>query len=508
MLNPIDNFLNKITMYRLVLYCLLFLLGVAAIFGFFHILSYNPVFLLIGVVVITILSAVFNALFARFLKAQTNFESVYISALILALLITPLMSFTDMTFFSVAFWATLLMVGSKFILTIQKKHVFNPVALSVVITALVFNLPASWWVGTAVMLPFVCIVGFLIVRKTLRTDLVVSFFAVAFIAIIASHFTGTASIWSTTQKLLFDTPIIFFATIMLTEPLTTPPTRALRIWYGALVGFLYAPFIHIGSLYSTPEIALVIGNIYSYVVSPKEKLFLKLKEKKQITPNIYDFIFESNRPLKFQAGQYLEWTLGHVHVDARGNRRYFTIASSPTERDIILGAKFYEPSSSFKKTLLALQTGDEIIASQLSGEFILPKDKTKKLVFIAGGIGVTPFRSMIKYLIDSGEKRDIVFIYSNYTASDIAYTEIFDEAEKRGMKIIYAISKEDEPKDNPALYYGKISMDMIVQKIPDFHERYFYISGTHQMVNMFEQTMLETGVQKDHIKIDFFPGFV
>lgn len=508
MLNSIDNFLNKITMYRLVLYSLMFLLVIAAILGGIGILAYNPFFLLFGVILILWFSTLVNWIFAKTFNAQTNVESVYISALILALLITPLKSFTDTHFFALTFWAVLLTMASKFILTIHKKHLFNPVAVAILVTALLMNLPASWWVGTASMLPFVCIVGFLIVRKTIRADLVLSFLTVASVMIIWSHFTGAASILATSKKLFLDTPIIFFATIMLTEPLTMPATRYLRILYGILVGFLFAPFIHIGNIYSTPELALVLGNIFSYIVSPKEKLFLKLKEKKQITHNIYDFVFTTNTPLSFRAGQYLEWTLGDMGADSRGNRRYFTIASSPTEKDIILGAKFYEPGSTFKKKLLALKEGDSIIASQLSGEFVLPKDKTKKLVFIAGGIGVTPFRSMIKYLIDTGEKRDIVFIYINSTEGDIAYEEIFNEAKKLGIQTIYVISKKDKPENNPALYYGSIDRKLIVQAIPDFAERYFYISGAHQMVTSLEKITWEMGVKKDHIKVDFFPGFV
>jgi len=115
-------------------------------------------------------------------------------------------------------------------------------------------------------------------------------------------------------------------------------------------------------------------------------------------------------------------------VDSRGNRRYFTIASSPTEKELRLGVKFYPNGSSFKKALASMNEADTIIASQLSGDFIMPSNKKKKLVFIAGGIGITPFRSMIKYLIDTKQKRDIVLIYSNRTKTDVIYKNIFDSA--------------------------------------------------------------------------------
>ncbi|HQT83050.1 MAG TPA: FAD-dependent oxidoreductase, partial [Candidatus Paceibacterota bacterium] len=130
----------------------------------------------------------------------------------------------------------------------------------------------------------------------------------------------------------------------------------------------------------------------------------------------------------FRPGQYLEWTLGHRFSDNRGNRRFFTIASAPTEADgmVRLGAKFYEPKSSFKRALGAMKLNDAISVSHLAGDFVLPKDKKKKLVFIAGGIGVTPFRSQVQHLMNTNDKRSVTLFYSNKTASEIAYKYIFD----------------------------------------------------------------------------------
>src|SRR5258706_9040060 len=126
---------------------------------------------------------------------------------------------------------------------------------------------------------------------------------------------------------------------MLTEPLTTPPTSFLESLYGGMVGILFAP-IHIGLFFTSPEMALSIGNIFSYLVSPKQKLTLILHEKIKLTPDIYDFVFTTKSKLNFKPGEYLEWTLGQKHTDSRGNRRYFTISSSPSETDVRIGVKF------------------------------------------------------------------------------------------------------------------------------------------------------------------------
>ena len=510
MLDFIDGFLNRITMYRLVLYFLIALLAIAAAFGAFGILPYGPLAIVFSTAILLLVSWITNQLFAKTFGAQPNVESVYITALILALIITPVMPSADpanMPGITFLVWAAVWAMACKYILAINKKHLFNPAAFAVALTALTINQSASWWIGGNLpMLAFVLVGGLLVTRKIRRFDLVASFLAVGLLTIVL---TNTASDPLTTlQKAFLHAPILFFAFIMLTEPLTTPPTRALRIIYGALVGFLFAPAIHVGSVYSTPELTLIAGNIFSYLASPKVKYVLKLKQKEGIGTDMLDFVFANDKPPRFRPGQYMEWTFAHKKSDSRGNRRYFTIASSPTEADLRLGVKFYDPPSSFKKNLLAMKPGDLIVGGQLAGDFTLPRDQRKKLVFVAGGIGITPFRSMIKYLIDCGERRDVVLLYSNRTVAEIAYREIFDEAEARlGMRTIYTVTDANETLPDERYYRGRINAKLIAQAIPDYRERTFYISGTHAMTTAFHRTLRTMGVPARRIKTDFFPGF-
>jgi ferredoxin-NADP reductase/Na+-translocating ferredoxin:NAD+ oxidoreductase RnfD subunit len=515
-MNFIDNFLNRITMYRLVLYYLFGLLAVAMVFGAFGILPYSPVAILFTTVFLLLVAWCANGLLAAAFKAHQNAESAYITALILALIITP-GSPTDASFVIFLIWAGVLAMASKYILSLDKKHVFNPAAIAVLITAFAIGQSASWWVGGNLpLMAFVIIGGFLIVRKIQRFDLALTFLVAAFASDILTH--PTVDPFTTMQKVILHTPIFFFAAIMITEPLTTPATRVWRMEYAALVGLIFSPAIHLGAIYSTPELALVIGNLFSYAVSPKGKHMLMLVKKEKAGEGIYDFSFvpEAGKKLSFEPGQYLEWTLSHAKPDTRGNRRYFTIASSPTEKEIILGAKFYDPSSTFKKEMLGMKPGDTILAGQLAGDFTIPRDPRQKLAFIAGGIGITPFRSMVKYLVDTAdnnkdERRNVVLLYSNRTTAEIAYQNVFDEAaQKIGMKTIYTTTAEGTP-EKESLYgtyhHGRITTDLIRQEIPDYRERMFYVSGTHAMTTAFEKTLTEMGVARSHIKIDFFPGF-
>lgn len=508
MLNFIDNFLNKTTMYRLVLYVLVFLYVVAFLLSFFGVLPYSWSDLVASIVIVTAVSYITNFIFARAYNAPDNVESIYITAFILVFIITPPQMGDYSQYMALAIWASIWAMASKYIFAVGKKHIFNPAAFAVALTAITINQSASWWVGTIYMLPFVLVGGYLIVRKTRRTDLVLSFFVGAIVTIVGLALYKGASPITAVYNTLIRSAFFFFAFIMLTEPLTMPPTRWLRVSYGALVGFLFAPNIHIGAFYFTPELALIAGNIFSYAVSPKEKLILKLKEKIKVATDTYEFIFSPDRGFSFKPGQYMEWTLKHRDPDSRGNRRYFTIASAPTESDVRMGIKFYPEPSSFKNHLLNLPAGAEVVASQRAGDFVLPKEKERKLIFIAGGIGVTPFRSMVKHLLDIGEKRDIILFYSNRTAADVTYKDILDRAEAEiGIKTVYAITDQGEVPAGWTVRRGFIDAKVIQEEAPDYLERTFYISGPHAMVSAFEKTLKRMGVKRSNIKKDYFPGF-
>lgn len=476
----IDDFLNKITMYRLVLYVLIFFLFSALVLCILGFLSFSPVSLISSFAILIFFCRIFNKVFAQIFKAPTNVESVYITAFILSLIITPIRSVSEVPFFALV---SMLAICSKFLLAISKKHLFNPAALGVFLSFYLFKFGASWWVGNPYMITAVLIGGFLVVRKVRRFSLILSFLLFSLIALSGKNL-------SQIFPLFINSPLLYFAFIMLTEPQTTPPTKNLQILYGGFVG--------LSLNYFTPEASLLLGNIFSYLFSSKDKLILTLDQKRLISPQTFDFVFKLNKKFIYKAGQYMEWTLSHQNPDSRGIRRYFTLASSPTEDDLKIGIKFYENSSTFKKALIALKRGDKIVASNLAGEFTLPSDLSKKIVFLAGGIGITPVRSMIKYLLDSSQTRDIYLFYSNKLEAEIVYRDIFEKAKKIGLKVIYINTDQD----------GYLTKDMILQHVSDYRDRIYYLSGPHSMVDAFSKMLKkDLRLPEAQIKIDFFPGY-
>lgn len=506
--NFIDDKLNRVTMYRLVCYCLaawLLLGGVFSALGYF---PFSPQALLYSTAVIFALSWLTNKIFAGVFRAHENAESYIITALILALIVSPPHTAPEyLSNLPILVWAPILAMASKYVLAVGKKHVFNPAAVAVALTALFIGQSASWWVGTMIMLPFVLAGGLLITRKIQRFDLVLAFAAAALVSILYTAPSGV-SVMSVFRGLFIVSPIAFFSLVMLTEPLTTPPTRLGRVIYGLFVGAVYAPAVHIGSVYSTPELALCAGNILSFAISPKGKYVLTLAKTEKAASNTMEFAFFPDRPVKFRPGQYMEWTLAHKGSDSRGNRRYFTIASSPTERELLLGVKFYDKPSSFKKALAGLPDGATITAGQLSGDFVLPRRKDRKLAFLAGGIGITPFRSMIKYALDKGEKRDMVMIYSNNSLGEIAYADVLEEAyEKFGMRTVCTLTDKAGTPSGWRGYTGFVNREMVMKEIPDYADRMFFVSGPRAFVTASERLLLDMGIPRQRIKTDFFPGF-
>lgn len=499
----IDAYLGKITMYRLVVYYLLGLLGIAAIFSTCGILTYSPVYMLASAAFLLSVSWLSNTVFALIWNVPTNSESSTITALILTLIITPAAPNVSFWFL---LWAALLATASKYILNAGGKHIFNPAAIAVALTLITVHQSASWWVGGNLpMLPFVLLGGLLVVRKIHRFDLVLAFLITALTSVVL--FSDTTTIGSTLWMTLVQTPLLFFAFVMITEPWTTPPRRWGRILYGALVGVLFSPHIHIMSVYSTPEIALIVGNWFSYLISPEFKAILALREINTIGTDTYEFVFDGSVPY-VAPGSYAEWTVPAKTSDGRGNRRWFTIASSPTERNVRLGVKFYAKPSLFKTILADYKPGDTILVGAVGGDFTLPRNKTDKLAFIAGGIGITPFRSMIKYMIDTNDTRDTVLLYANKTEGEICYRDLFDTAEHTlaHFKARYTLTG-DSTRATWSGLNGQFTPDILSREIPDYKERIFYISGPRGMVVAYVSILRSMGVPRYHIKTDFFPGF-
>jgi len=493
-------------MYRLVLYGLALLSTLAIVLSFAGDLYQSGLSLIFSALILLVTCQTSNKLLAWLFKTAANTESSLITALILFLILPPAQTTSGSW---ILILAAALAMSSKYLLAILEKHLFNPAAVSVLILSLLGISRASWWIGIGnwILIGATLFLGLLIVKKIRRFSMFFAFLASASAVIFFVAHSGDYPITKLLWELSFLWPTIFFASIMFTEPFTTPPSGRLQVAYGVMVGLLFGWPFKIGFLYSSPELALVAGNLFSYIVSPKYKLRLKLKERLEVGRNIFEFIFLPNKAFSFVPGQYLEWTLPHPRPDSRGNRRYFTVASSPTEQDVRIGVKIPMKASSFKTALRAMRPGANLVATQLAGDFILPKNLDKKIIGIAGGIGITPFRSMVKAMLDREEKRDFVIFYTCAHPSEFVFGKIFKKAKPLGVRLKYVIT---DPENTPQKWDGHtgfLNSEIISTDCPDFLDRKFFLSGPNTMVDTYRRVLKKMGVSGWNIITDYFPGY-
>jgi len=509
---------DKIGMYRLVTVSLLGILACSLLASAFGLLAYSIAAQLVSVTLALTTALVLNVLIAKVLNIHANHESAVITGLILYFMMIP---YTGLLANWALLAATTLAIISKYLITYRRQHIFNAAAFgAVAVVALVggYNLIAgttyntdifSWWVSNPVLFWPVLLAGILIVSKIRRWAMIGSFIGVGLLVFLIESYRLGIPLPGSVYTYFFSFPTLFLAFFMLTEPFTTPPKSHHQMWYGALVGALSSTIIFAPVISMTPELALVIGNAFAYTFRIRRKLFLQLQSKRLVASVTWEFTFSKPDGFSFEAGQYVEWMLPHKQVDSRGPRRYFTIASSPTESVVRLALKVVPAGSdmrgsSYKQALLQLDEGQEIIVSQLAGDFTLPKDTETKLGFIAGGIGVTPFSSHLSFMRDSGKQYNTRLYYCCNTLGELAY---LDEFTKLGETIpiitIPVIAKEDVAPPNER---GFITAEMLGRRTPDYRERTWYISGPPGMVNAYKKLLRESGVPRQQIKTDFFPG--
>ncbi len=488
------RYLDRTPMYGVVIHVLTSIYAIALVAAFFQYLGFTVLELLAsgGVILGTALVVSYICAYATRVPVQQH--STIITALILVLLVLPSTVPQDL-FGSAAIAA--LAIASKYILVYKKQHLVNPVAAGLVLGALLGFGGGAWWVASPLLFVPIVIGGILVAEKVKRLDMVAVFIATAFILYTGQSWQSSVPTTELVTIFFISYPFLFLGFFMLTEPFTMPSERNPRYVYAVIVAAV-AALPSFGAVNMSPELALVVGNLALAPFAQRQKLVLSLVSMKHVTTQIYEFTFQKPTSFRFKAGQYLEWMVPHAS-DGRGIRRYFTIASAPEESVLRLAFKLPTPASSYKTAMIAMKPGDVVIASQRSGDFLLPSSATEKLGFIAGGIGVTPFVSHVSSLEARREKRDITTLYCVATAADMAYSEKLSQA----GQLVPIIGSGEVPVGGES---GFLSSDIITRRVPDYASRTWYISGPPRLVDSAYQTLRQLGVPARRIHRDFFPG--
>lgn len=209
--------------------------------------------------------------------------------------------------------------------------------------------------------------------------------------------------------------------------------------------------------------------------------------------------------VEYIPGQFVIVTLPQLlYPDDRGGRRHFSIVNSPNVKGIIQIATRIRDSG-FKKTLAEMPLGSIVELGPIAGHFLLPEATDRPLVFIAGGIGITPFMCMLAYIKEMKLPYNITLLYSN---KDKASTTFFSELESLaksilGLKIVFSMTQDPNWQGEK----GRIDAAFIKKYVPDLQRPLFYVVGPPAMNDAVNQTLINIGVLQENIKRERFTGY-
>ncbi|MGB3009304.1 MAG: FAD-binding oxidoreductase [Candidatus Saccharimonadales bacterium] len=220
---------------------------------------------------------------------------------------------------------------------------------------------------------------------------------------------------------------------------------------------------------------------------------LTLTSKENLADNVWAFRFEADTPISWTPGQFIRIELPHDNPDDEGTKRWFTISSTPHDSYIQITTRV--TSTSFKQALAALPIGSTInLVEQPDGDFVW-QESEKPLVFIAGGIGITPFYSMLKARGHSGQPVLATLIYNGRT-DELPFKVEFEEASRRHpeFKVHYVIGEQ-------------LTTEKLTELVPNISSSQVYISGAESMVEALGKQLEESGLANDNLHQDFFPHY-
>lgn len=237
------------------------------------------------------------------------------------------------------------------------------------------------------------------------------------------------------------------------------------------------------------------------------------KGKRQIAEGTFEYTFEKPADLSFYAGQHVRMTLiDPPETDAKGDQRFFTMASTPSEPDLKFAWRVRD--TAFKRVMQHMQPGQKVIIQKLLGEspkgsFVLHDDVSVPAVFIVGGIGIVPAYAMIKDAMQRGLAHKLYLFYSNRRPEDAPYLDELQVFAKQNANFML-IATMTEPEKSAQKWSGEtgvITRAMLEKYLPDLHTPIYYISGLTEMVTAMQDVMNQAGVNKDNIHAEEFEGF-
>jgi ferredoxin-NADP reductase len=234
---------------------------------------------------------------------------------------------------------------------------------------------------------------------------------------------------------------------------------------------------------------------------------IKLREKQTVADQTLAFVFDKPEGFVFQAGQYVAITLPALDfADAKGATRTMSIASAPSDEHLLFAMRI--TGSAFKQTLAAMPIGGEVIIRDAVGHFTLPEDdQTHPIVFLAGGIGITPVRSILREAVRTGRRNPFTLFYSNRAPKDVAFVDELASIPELTYTCVNTLTDEAKLLCLWQKEHGFICPPMLTKYLDDIHAPLYYIVGAPGFSTAMERMLKEVlGIAPEAIRMDPFTG--
>lgn len=232
---------------------------------------------------------------------------------------------------------------------------------------------------------------------------------------------------------------------------------------------------------------------------------ITLSDKRQIADGTLAVWFTPERPFRFTAGQFGSFTLDLPQTDAKGATRTFSFAGSPNNDSLMIATRM--TGSVFKRALAAAPVGTPLQLMGPTGLFTLHREAARPAVFFAGGIGITPVRSIAEYATQEGLPHRIDVFYSNRTRAQTAFLEDLKGWEQSNGNLRLIPTLTDEASPDPGYEHGPVNEAMMRKYLSDMLSPVYYVVGPPGMVAAMKELLARLGVDATQVKAEDFIGY-
>jgi ferredoxin-NADP reductase len=233
----------------------------------------------------------------------------------------------------------------------------------------------------------------------------------------------------------------------------------------------------------------------------------RIKEKQEVAKGTLFVTFDLlGEEVDFRPGQYFFVTLPDMgDQDEKGLRRHITVVTSPTDKGV-LGLATRMRDSAFKRTLGGLPVGTEVQVEPPKGAFVLPDDPSRPYVFVAGGIGITVFRSMLRYIREERLPYRVTLIYSNRDRESTAFLDELQELERElpDFRLVLTMTEDPGWTGETRMVDAEFFKDYLGEDLNGFT---FLVAGPPAMVEGMQQALAEAGVDEENVIAERFSGY-